>query len=111
MESTSLFKGRYTLNSGNGIIAEAEKKSVWTGKYNIRYMDVRFELIPESIFRSGYNILYNGIEIGSVRKKSVWNYSAVMKIPASFDTVFGIFLFWVIFVTWKQNNAAAAASG
>lgn len=111
MESKSLFKGRYVLNNGNQVVAEAEKKSVWSGKYNILFSDVRFELNPESIFRSGYKILYNGIEIGTVRKKSIWNYSAIMKIPASFDTTFGIFLFWVVFVTWKQNNAAAAASG
>ncbi|MCA1801510.1 MAG: hypothetical protein LC662_03515 [Rhodothermaceae bacterium] len=111
MESISLFKGRYVLNNGNEIIAEAEKKSVWSCKYKIRFMDVWFGLNPESIFRSGYKIFYNGIEIGSVKKKSIWNYSAIMNIPASFDRAFGIFLFWVIFVTWKQNNAAAAASG
>lgn len=111
MESTSLFKGRYVLNNGNQVVAVAEKKSIWSGKYNIRFSDVRFELNPESIFRSGYKLFYNGIEIGTIRKKSIWNYSAIMKIPASFDTAFGIFLFWVVFVTWKQNNAAAAASG
>ena len=111
MESTSLLKGRYVLNNGNEFVAEAEKKSVWSGKYNIRFKDVWFGLNPESVFRSGYKIFYNGIEIGSVRKKSIWNYSAIMNIPASFDTAFGIFLFWVVFVTWKQNNAAAAASG
>jgi hypothetical protein len=111
MESTSLLKGRYVLNIGNEVVAQAEKKSVWSGKFNIRFKDVMFGLNPESVFRSGYIIFYNGIEIGSVRKKSIWNYSAIMNIPASFDTAFGIFLFWVVFVTWKQNNAAAAASG
>ncbi|TVQ08466.1 MAG: hypothetical protein EA364_15480 [Balneolaceae bacterium] len=111
MESTSLLKGHYVLRNGTDIIAEATKPSVWSGKYTITYGNVRFELKPESFFRSGYKIIFRDIEIGSVKKKSVWNYSATMQIPASTDTVFGIFLYWIIFVTWKQNNAAAAAGG
>jgi hypothetical protein len=111
LESTSLFKGNYVLRNGEHIIAEATKPSVWSGRYTISYGNARFELKPESIFRSGYKIIYRDVEIGSVKKKSVWNYSGTMQIPASTDPVFGIFLYWIIYVTWKQNNAAAAASG
>jgi hypothetical protein len=111
MQKTSLFSSHYNLHKDGLPLADAIKPSVWSGKYIVRFRSAEFYLQPKGIIKQYYRIFYKKSEIGTIKKQSIWNYDTIFHLPESFDPALGIFLFWLAYINWKKNNAAAASSG
>jgi hypothetical protein len=111
MRRASIFGGDYTLMCNGETIASARKPSVWSGAYVATYKGAEFQLKPKGIIRQSFRIYFRNTEIGVIKRNSVWNYGSTMKLPASSDSNFGLFLIWLATIYWKNNDAAAAASG
>jgi hypothetical protein len=104
MLQISALKNEFELQAGETRLAFARRPSIWSSRYEVSWNKASFELKPAGWFSYNYKILFNGVEIGEVNKSSIWNYSGSMVLPVTVATEFGIFLYWLCYVVWKNNN-------
>lgn len=111
MRHASVFSRQYFLKKDDLTLAEACKPSVWTGNYKLRINNAEFHLQPKGIIKQYFRINYKQEEIGVIKRNNIWNYACTVHMPGSIDTSFGIFMIWLAYIYWKNNNAAAASGG
>lgn len=102
---TSVLRGTFELQSGDGVLAHAQKAAFFRA-FNVGFTDRNLELKALSIFTREFGLFEHGVQIGRIgptgwlTRKAVVDCSGEVPIPVQ------VFLFWLVAILWRRaaNN-------
>ena len=102
--------GRWTLESEDQVIAEANKPDALFRTFEVRADHVRFTVRAQSAFTRSYDIALDEREVGVIRPAHPFTRRAFIECAPDVPEIGQLFAFWLVVLTWKRaaNNAAAS---
>jgi len=104
----SAFGGDFTISSAGMALARARKISFWRSGFEIQADGRTFELKRASMWRSSFSVLEAGKPVGTVSRAGTWSREAVLDLPPGWPLALRLFVFWLVVVMWRRDEAAAA---
>jgi hypothetical protein len=104
-----LMSGAFVLESGGQTIARAIKPSAFLAQFDLELEGRRYLLKRDSIFGKGFSVFQDEAVVGSVRRVSMFSRRSVIDLPSEWPVPIQVFVFWLVVVIWKRDDAGAAA--
>jgi hypothetical protein len=93
--------------NGN-VIARAAKASVFENRFEVTVPGHSLELRKLSIFARRFGVFEGGKQIGGIYPLGLFTRRSNIELPPVWPLSTRIFLFWLAFLIWKRQNAAAS---
>lgn len=103
------FKGDFVLDLNGKIVARATKPSAFRGIFTVELSNRHLILRKRSIWSRDFVLFDGEKEIGAIRPRGVFNRRTNIELPSEWPVSLQIFVFWLAFLIWKRENAAAAS--
>lgn len=110
MYREGLFNGAFILQTGEGVLARAEKPSALRRAFKVEYNNRHYVLEAASAFGRKFVLREGKRIVGSVYPERWFTRKAIIDLPPSLAFPVKIFLTWLTIILWKRA-ASAAASG
>jgi hypothetical protein len=110
----SLLAGRFVLQSGDQVLARAEKPSAFFRAFTVEADGRRMELRALSWWTRSFGLFEGGRQVGSIRPKGWLTRKAVINLPSDLFLPVRVFLFWLVLILWRraaQSSHGAAGAG
>jgi hypothetical protein len=101
--------GDFVLEHNGKIAARATKPSAFRGIFEVELANRVLTLRKPSIWSRSFVLLDGEKEIGRIRQLGVVRRRTHIDLPAEWPLSTRIFLFWLAFIIWKREHAAAAS--
>jgi len=97
----------FVLEGADGVLARAEKASVFRHKLVIRHAAREYTLRHRSIFRPAFVLLDGSREVGSIVPEGIFTRKAAVDLPPDLVLPLRLFIVWLTIMSWRQDAAAA----
>ena len=104
-----LMTGAFVLEHGSSILARAEKPSALYRSFLVEYDGMKYTLEAESALHRKFVLSEDGKRIGSVYPEHALTRKAVIDFPEEIALAVRIFMFWLVLILWKREEAASAS--
>jgi hypothetical protein len=101
--------GLFILESDSGVLATAEKPSVWSSRLLIEHAGSRYELKRRSMFSRTFDLHAGPGSVGSISARNAFTRGMNIDLPESLPLPVRLFIVWLVAILW--NREAAAAGG
>jgi hypothetical protein len=95
--------GDFILEGAGGVLARAEKPSVFRREFVLRYAGREYTLRPRSIFRRAFVLLDGAREIGSLAPKIAFTRDAAVDLPPTLPVPLHMFIVWLTVISWRRD--------
>ena len=103
--------GDFVLEGPGGVLARAEKPSVFRREFMIRHAGREYTLRPRSLFRSAFVLLDGSREVGSLVPKSAFTRKAAVDLPPNLPVPFRMFIVWLTVISWRWAAVSDGGGG
>ena len=96
--------GAFVLEGAGGVIARAEKPSVFRRELVIRHAGREYTLRPRSMFRRAFVLLDGSREVGSLTPRSAFTRKAAADLPRDLPLPVRAFIVWLMVISWRRSQ-------
>lgn len=100
--------GDYILERDGQIVARAIKPSAFRNKFEIALGNRLLQLKKVSSWSRKFGLFENGQQIGGIYPQGIFSKRSRIDLPGEWPLANRAFMFWLAFLTWKQESAAAS---
>ena len=105
-----LWSGDYLLEKDDRVIARAAKIGLFQPSFEIELPNNRSVLLRRlSMWNRRFGLFEGEKQIGSVYPAGVFTRRSNIDLPGEWPLIDRVFVFWLAFLIWKRQNAAAAS--
>jgi hypothetical protein len=108
-ERSGLMKPVYTLKNGERTIARVRKTSAVRTRYALDLGGAEITIRQTGWTGRQFLVSRGDEQIGSVRRRGWWGRHAEINLPPEWPLGLKIFVFWIIALAWRRQDAAAAS--
>jgi len=106
----SAAKGSFTLQSGDTILAQAQKISAFSRAFRIDTAGRKLTLKATSAWRRQFEVSENEALIGRIGPTGWAGRTSVIDLGIDLPVPVQVFLFWLVVVLWRRADDAAATA-
>ncbi|MFN2637950.1 MAG: hypothetical protein ABR585_13070 [Gemmatimonadaceae bacterium] len=103
-----LFSGDYVLEKSGKAVARATKPSALQNRFELELPTGRFVLRRLSILNRRYGLFDGETQIGTIFPQGLFTRRASIDLPSAWPLATRMFVFWLVFLMWRRQNAAAS---
>lgn len=106
------FSGRWTLEQGRDVAAEAHKPSAMFRSFEITSQAAHLTVRAESAFTRAFEIMAGQHVVGSIKPAHAFTRRATIQCSSDIPEHIQLFCFWLVGLTWRRtarNNSTAAS--
>ena len=103
-----LFGGDYVLEKNGKVVARATKPSALQNRFEVEISGRIVVLRRLSFFTRQFGLFEGETQVGSISPQGLFSRRATIDLPADWPLSIRAFLFWLVFLMWKRQNAAAS---
>jgi hypothetical protein len=81
---------------------------VFENRFEVTVPGHTLELRKANLFSRRFNVLESGKQIGGIYPLGLFTRRSNIELPSGWPLSTRIFLFWLAFLIWKKQNAAAS---
>ena len=96
--------GDFILEGAGGVLARAEKPSVFRCEFVIRHAGREYTLRRRSVFRRAFVLLEGSREVGSLAPTSAFTRKVAVDLPPNLPVPFRMFIVWLTVISWRRDN-------
>jgi hypothetical protein len=96
----------FVLEGADGVLARAEKPSVFRHTLIVRHAGREYTLRHRSMFRKPFVLLCGSKELGSLVPKGIFAREAVVDLPSDLALPLRLFIVWLTVMAWRQDAVA-----
>jgi hypothetical protein len=100
--------GDFVMALNGKIVARAVKASVFKNRFEITVPGHNLELRKLNIFSRQFVVFEGDKQVGGIYPLGLFTRRSKIELPASWPLSARVFLFWLAFLIWKKQNAAAS---
>lgn len=100
---------RFVLAGPQGVLAAAERTSVWNGRWQLTTGGRAYELAKRSWSRT-YELRRDGAVVGEVAARGVFSGKAAAALPTELPLPVQVFVVAIVMALWRRQQAAAAGA-
>lgn len=100
---------KFTMEYQGEIYAVAKLTSIWRRRLEIEAGSEAWELIPPLLGRK-FTFYCDGKAEGRIEPQAWFTRKATIDLPDRIHPAVQVFLFWLVAVSWKRDQEAAASS-
>jgi len=100
--------GDFVLALNGKVIARAAKPSLFENRFEVTVPGHTLELRKANLFSRRFNVFEAGKQIGGVYPLGLFTRRSNIELPSGWPLSTRIFIFWLAFLIWKKQNAAAS---
>ena len=101
-----LMSGDFVLEHAGGVLARAEKPSVFRREFVIRHAGREYTLRPESAFRRAFVFLDGSRRVGFLAPKSAFTRKAAASLPHDLPLPVRMFVVWLTMISWRRQQSS-----
>ena len=105
-----VFSGRWTLERGGAVVADARKVSAMSGRFEISGPSPLLTLRPVSLMGRSYEITSGYQVVGGIRPEHAFTRRTSVYCEGSVPESVQLFCFWLTAMMWRRRSRSAAAS-
>jgi hypothetical protein len=102
------FRGDFLIERNGNVVARATKPSALRSKFEIELPNRHLVLRKLSVWNRRFGLFDGAKQIGSIYPLGMFSRRAKIDLPAEWPLPTKVFLFWLVLLMWKQEQAAAA---
>jgi len=106
----SAIKGSFALQSGDNILAQAQKISAFSRAFRIDTAGRKLTLKATSAWRRQFEVSENETLIGRIGPTGWAGRTSVIDLGNNLPVPVQVFLFWLVVVLWRRADDAAATA-
>jgi hypothetical protein len=103
------YRGDILLEKNGKIVARAAKPSAFRGRFDVEVSNRQLVLRKPSIWRRRFGLFDGEEEIGAIQPLGLLRRRTNIDLPSDWPLAIRVFVFWLAFLTWKREDAAAAS--
>ena len=103
------FSGDFVLEHNGKMVARATKPSVFQNRFEVELPKQRLVLRKLSALNRRFGLFDGEKQVGSIYPLGIFTRRSNIDLPGDWPLPIRVFLFWLAFVIWKRQNAAAAS--
>jgi hypothetical protein len=103
------FSGDFLLEHNGDLIASATKPSVFHNRFEVELPNRNLVLRKLSPLNRRFGLFDGEKQVGSIYPVGLFTRRSKIDLPAEWPLPVRVFLFWLVFLIWKRQNAAAAS--
>ncbi len=107
MYREGLFNGAFIIQTGESVLARAEKPSALRRSFKVEYNNKHYILEAASAFGRKFVLREGERVVGSVYPEHVFTRKAIIDLPPGIALPVKIFLTWLTIILWKRQASAA----
>ena len=100
--------GDFVLALNGKVIASASKASMFKNRFEVEVTGHSLELRKLSLFSRRFGVFENEKHFGSIYPLGLFTRRSNIELPSGWPLSIRVFLFWLAFLIWKKQNAAAS---
>lgn len=105
------FSGRWTLEQGTHVVAEAHKPSAMFRSFEIVSNAGSFTLQARSPFSRTFDITAGQEPVGSIQPVHAFTRRATIQCAGNIPGHLQLFAFWLVALTWRRSAASSSGGG
>ena len=103
------FSGDFVLEHNGNVVARARKPSLFRNQFEVELPNQLLLLRKLTPLSRRFG-LFDGVrQLGSVYPLGIFTRRSNIDLPSDWPLAIRVFVFWLAFVIWKRQNAAAAS--
>lgn len=102
------FSGDFVLEHDGTVIARASKPSAFSNRFEVQLPDRNLVLRKLSAWNRRFVLFDGEKQVGSIYPLNVFTRRANIDLPGDWPLRIKAFLFWLVFIVWKRQQAAAS---
>lgn len=103
----NLASGDFILDSGNGVLARAEKPSALFRRFTIDHQGRQYTLEAASALSRRFVLLDGSTEIGSITPAGLLTRKASVDLPKDLPLPIRIFIAWLTLIMWRRDSESS----
>ena len=100
--------GAFVIEWEGNVLATAEKPSAFRSAFDVEVRGRRLQLRRPSMWRRDFALYEGGVEIGRIAPQKWWSKRSTLRLPETLPLPARVFLFWLVSIMWRRDEAAAA---
>ena len=100
-----VLSGDFVVEGPDGVIARAEKTSIFRREFLIRHDGRSYTLRPRSMWGRAFVLLTGTQEIGSLAPKSLFSRKAAASLPDDLPLPVRAFVVWLTMIMWRRAQS------
>jgi len=101
--------GAFVLERNGAVIARAIKPSMFSSRFEVDAASRHVELRRLSMFNRRFGVFEGGKQIGSIYTAALFSRRVSIDLPADWPASARAFLYWLTYLMWRRENAAASS--
>jgi hypothetical protein len=102
--------GDFVLERDGTVIARATKPSAFRATFRLQVSGHDLTLRKISVWRRDFGVFDGEEMVGRIAPVKWYGRRAAVEVPEHWNLALEIFLFWLVLLMWRRENAAAAAT-
>ena len=103
------FVGDFVLEHNGNILARASKPSAFRNRFDVELPNRRLMLRKLGALSRRFGLFDGDRQVGGVYPLGIFTRRSSIDLPAEWPLPLRVFVFWLAFIIWKRQNAAAAS--
>ena len=103
------FSGDFVLEHNGNVVARARKPSAFRNQFEVELPNQLLVLRKLSLLKRRFGLFDGERQLGSIYPLGIFTRRSNIDLPSDWPLPIRVFLFWLVFVIWKRQNAAATS--
>jgi hypothetical protein len=103
------FVGDFVLEHNGNILARASKPSAFRNRFEVELPNRRLVLRKLGALSRRFGLFDGEKQVGGVYPLGIFTRRSNIDLPRDWPLPLRVFVFWLAFIVWKRQNAAAAS--
>ena len=103
------FIGDFVLEHNGNILARASKPSAFKNRFEVELPNRHLVLRKLGPLSRRFGLFEGETQVGSVYPLGIFTRRSNIDLPGDWPLPLRVFVFWLVFIIWKRQNAAAAS--
>ena len=102
------FRGDFVLEHDGKLVARATKPSAFKNRFEVELPNQRLVLRKLSPLNRRFGLFDGEKQLGGIYPLGIFTRRSNIDLPTEWPLPIRVFLFWLAFLIWKRENAAAS---
>jgi hypothetical protein len=103
------FGGDFVLEHNGNILARASKPSAFKNRFEVELPNRHLILRKTAALSRNFALFDGEKQVGGVYPLGIFTRRSNIDLPGDWPLPLRVFVFWLAFIIWKRQNAAAAS--
>jgi hypothetical protein len=99
---------RFTLDSPSGTLATAQRRSIWSARWDVAVRSQAYELVRAGWFTRTFLVRSGGAEVGRIARVGALRRGGTVDLPVGMPSAARAFIAAVVVTQWNRDDKAAA---